>query len=222
MAIALVANTGAGSTDASNVTTSSINTTGANLIVVGVAGYTLFSATVTDSKSNTWTALTARSGGVTRSRLWYCSNPTVGSGHTFTVSSGGATPALCVAAFSGAKATSPYEAESGATFVTTGPIQPGSITPAENGELLVASLSRAVNELPTINGGFTITNHVAYLASNHYGCDVAYLIQTSAAAANPTWTAYCYYDSAAMACFKAAASGFYGRPYYDQISQSRV
>ncbi len=222
MAIALVANTGAGSSDSSNVTTSAIGTTGANLIVVGVAGYTSFAATLTDNKGNTWTALTARTGAVCRSVIWYCSNPTVGSGHTFSLTSGGGVPSLCVAAFSGAKATSPYEAESGSSIATGTSLQPGSLTPSENGELLVTELSLVFDETPTINSSFTITNHTTKDA-NHYSSTLAYRVQSTAAAINPTWSwAVDYFATCAMACFKAAPSGFYGRPYYDQISQSRV
>ena len=55
MAFALIANAAAaGGTNATS--TSSINTTGANLIVIAVASYAVASVPViTDSNSNTWT-----------------------------------------------------------------------------------------------------------------------------------------------------------------------
>jgi hypothetical protein len=40
----------------------------------------------------------------------------------------------------------------------------------------------------SVGGGFTITNNVAYLINSNFGSQAAYLIQTAATAANPTWT----------------------------------
>src|SRR4051812_5534959 len=67
---ALVAHAGAGGAS-SGSTTSAINPTGANLIVVAVASYTVNAApTLTDSKGNTWTGLTQQAPAQPRSRLF--------------------------------------------------------------------------------------------------------------------------------------------------------
>src|SRR5271166_2184940 len=54
----LVAHTVAGSSNGTSVTTSGINTTGANLIVLAPVLNNGTTVTPTDSNSNTWTAIT--------------------------------------------------------------------------------------------------------------------------------------------------------------------
>lgn len=214
MAFALIASVNAGG-DSSTCTTGSIDTTGANLIVVYVAGYEPGGGiTLTDSKSNSWTALTKSdaAGGI-NGQLYYCYNGTVGSGHTFTGTN--SYPNLSVMAFSGA-ATSPYSAESGASG-SAGTIQPGNITPAEDNMLLVCGCSQGSTITGmTIDGGFTEAS--ADAAGSAFRVAGAYLIQTTAAAANPTWTINSggYGNVARMATFKAAAGGGGGvfTPYY--------
>ena len=84
MANPLIAHAIVGSSTGNNATTSAIDTTGATLLVALIVTDT-GGGTMSDSKGNTWTALTAHSGGTTvTGQLFYVSNPTVGSGHTFT------------------------------------------------------------------------------------------------------------------------------------------
>lgn len=201
--IALVAHTGADNFG-TTVTTSAINTTGANLIVVAICTVNnLTGATVTDSKSNTWSSsLTAVSGG-NLIQIFYLYSPTVGSGHTFTftTSGGPTTPSIAVAAFSGT--LSPFDQQMGAT--QTGAIstfQAGSITPTANNELIIAQASNYSTSTVSINDGFTITDSVSPLYNT--GNTLAYLVQTTAAAINPTWTygTAQTYASAKIASFK--------------------
>ena len=127
MAFSLIAHTATGSAG----TTSGINTTGANLIVVTVAYDT--QSGVSDSNGNTWTALTAQSGSQDgNARMYYCFNPTVGAGHTFTSAQGYG--AICVSAWSGA-ATSPQDQQNGQYNgpSPTSTIEPDRITVVPNG-----------------------------------------------------------------------------------------
>lgn len=171
MAIAFIDSTIA---EGSGATSGSIDTTGANLIVVCVGSN--YSgpqvSAITDSKSNTWTALTGR-GAVAKGRIFYCLNPTVGSGHTFTNSADG--DRLFALAFSGVDS---YENDSGAADAD----QPGSLTPSLDGSLLVTMMRDFAGNL-SINSGFTI----AELDSGN-DSGAAYLIQLTAAAVNPTWS----------------------------------
>lgn len=204
MAFARIAHVAAGSTNNVNVTTGGIDTTGANLIVISTVSYTPAAApTISDSKGNTWTGLTSTYTSVlSRCRLYYCVNPTVGSGHTFT--SAATAPALCVYAYSGGKATSPFDAENGAGVSPGTTVAPGTVTPSEDNELVVCGFGAAGTTTPTIGGGFTIRDHVPFVSGQCYACDLADLIQTSLAAANPTWTIGAnLYSAAAIACFKA-------------------
>lgn len=205
MAISYLTGTTAGGTDP-GVTTSAIDSSGANLLVCHVAAITL-TGTLSDNKGNTWTALTSRtaSGGIYNSRLFYCLNPiSVGSGHTFSFSGSGTFPQLSVLAYSGVGS---YSQESGSAVTSSTSIQPGSITPATDGCLLVAGVGRAGTATISINGGFTGFTGVGVPGLNVPG-GIWGLVQSTAAAANPTMS---WSDSASaaatMACFSAAATG---------------
>jgi hypothetical protein len=219
MAIALVANTGAGSAAGGNITTPDINTSGANLIVAAMGNYSAGSAgSVSENKGNgAPTGLTTYLiGGGERLRIFYWLNPSVGSGHNFSTTSGAASyPSLCVAAFSGVKITSPWDKENGA-FASASTVQPGSITPSEDNELVVSAVEYDASRTMSINSSFSITDQINYGAGAHFGTALAYLIQTSLAAVNPTWTAGSTTSlTAAIACFKsAAATTKNGWPYW--------
>src|SRR5262245_40596548 len=149
MAYSLVANTIAASSDALGVTTSAINTTGADLIVVVVglsnsAG--TYTAALSDSASNTWSVAvpeTDGSGAGPNSgaiKMVYVRAPTTSSTHTFSwIWSGGPSadaPAIAVIAVSGS-APSPLDQ----TNSQSGSFQTGSVTPTTDNQLLVAGVS---------------------------------------------------------------------------------
>lgn len=216
MAYALIANTSGANTypiDGTSATTSAINTTGASLIVAVAVLYSINSLggqTFTDSNGNTWAALVAQTSanGNTRSVLYYCYAPTVGSGHTFTFSEAGHNIycSLCVSAWSGA-GSSPFDVENGSKTDSATSLATGSITPSAGKELIITGFGAAgVARSYTINGGFTITDSVTG-APGLEGSSLAYLIQTSATAANPTWS-WTITDTSAVviASFKASAN----------------
>lgn len=196
-------------------TSGSADTTGANLIVlVGVydsGGTGAFS----DSNGNTWTLRTRPASTIENApsgsyvRIAYCYNPTVGSGHTFTISpSYGSIHAI---ALSGA-ASSPYDTESagyGSVATSLTSCQPGSATPSEDNEILVAGLGVGdTGASGTVDSPFTMSTFISASTGVRWGGGLAYDIQTTATARNPTfsWTnsSAC---GAVMATFKAAAVG---------------
>jgi hypothetical protein len=203
MAIVLLSSTIKGSPNGSTVTTDAIDTTGANLLVAVYSNWAT-SATITDSKSgNTWTNLTGY-GSASRIRIAYCIPSDVGTGHTFTATNN--FPSLAVFAFSGTH-SSPYDAESGnsASSVTT--IQPGSLTPAEDNSLVIAGASGAGGGTLATTGFTTIG--IAGDGGKCVPTAAGYLIQTTKAASNPTWTPSEAGNSGACALvvFKAAGGG---------------
>lgn len=125
-------------------TSSSINTTGASLLVMGLAGFQPVAAyTITDSKGNTWTPLTSQATGAiqeARTQLFYAENPTVGSGHTFDWAYAGYGNATAiVGAFSGYATASVFDLEDGfATNSNVSSIQPTTLTPSEANTLIVS------------------------------------------------------------------------------------
>ncbi len=209
MAYSLLTHTAIGSTDGTTAgPTSSIDTTGATLLICSLVGGNL-TIGMSDSKGNTWTALTSQdSGSGVTNTILYVKNPTVGTGHTFTFNSGGSVPAIAVAAFSGADTTSPFDIQNGNPSGSGTTIQPGSITPNNNNELIITGLVMRLTETASIDSGFTITDQVALAGGLNYGVALAYKIQTTAIAVNPTWTITLASSSAAtIASFKASASG---------------
>lgn len=202
---ALVASAAAGG-DGSTSTTAGINTTGADLIMVCVGGLVPASGTLTDSKGNTWQALTVFGSVNNKSRWYYAINPTVGAAHTFTFTNSSAFCSLAVLAFSGADTTAPFDQENGASASSVTSHQPGSVTPTVNDEVLVATLSFDASNTISVNSSFTISDQVDL--GTCYGIAAAYKIQTSAGAENPTFSwGSSATVSAAIATFKAAAGG---------------
>src|SRR3990167_7216256 len=154
MAYALIASTA----KTGSVTTDAIDTTGANLIVIGLAGD--ITDAPTDSKGNTWSVLGQGDAGAdgTIVLTYYSFNPTVGSGHTFTW--GEDYGVIMVSAWSGAAST-PFDQENDAGTISGTSLAPGSVTPTQDNELLVTCLvAGKSNSSHAVNGGFTISNSV--------------------------------------------------------------
>lgn len=208
MAIAKVSSV-AYSNGANGGTTGSIDTTGASLLVMCLYEFSgTGPGTPTDSKSNTWTGLTATSANGVRTTIWYSVNPTVGTGHTFTYNISATYPAIHALSFSGVSTTSPFDVQNGGSATSTTSAQPGSVTPTADGELLISALGTAgVITSPSINSSFTADLSTTYSGAVNFGGNTAYYVQPTAAAINPTWS----WTSAQSSCsriasFKAAAS----------------
>lgn len=157
--------------------TSAINTTGASLLVAYVANYLADSSTpgsVVDSKGNTWIALTNfQETPAINLCLWYCLTPTVGSGHTVTVTNN--YPAVAFSAWSGVLS---FSAEA----------SPGPVTPTQAGDLLISGYSDATgNAMISVDSGFTIFDS-ALVGGTYLPLAVASLIAPNTSAVTPTWT----------------------------------
>jgi hypothetical protein len=111
--------------------------------------------------------------------LFYCANPITDAAHEIWI---GADYFVCgVLAFSGAHAT-PFDMENGAVAT-----QPGSVTPSQNDSLIITAVRAAAGSTPTIDSGFT-EFALGNVGGVHIPGGIAYLIQSTAAAVNPTWT----------------------------------
>lgn len=189
MAYALVAHTADGSTTGNGFTTGTgIDTTGANLIVAALAANAAASGTFSDSNSNTWTPLTQAPDAFSDRFIcfYYCENPIVGAGHTFSVTGTSTFPSISVSAWSGGT-TSSFDVQNNnnngfSTSTTT-----GSVTPGSANELVITALCFD-DTTATINLGFTTTDVHSGAAFGSVGNGMAYLIQTTATAENPTWS----------------------------------
>lgn len=207
MAFALVANTGSGSTTGNTFATAGINTTGANLLVAAVGTYIGTGGVVTDSNGNTWNKLTVRGIGATIDfTLWWSSPTTVGSGHTFTCTTTATYPSMCVQAWSGA-AASPFDQENGAATGAATSLATGSLTPSENNCLVVSGVCEGgADSDATVDSSMTRSDLVVWVSAQHVLSAMSYIVQTTAAAINPTWSwASTISAGVGIATFKAAA-----------------
>lgn len=210
--IALGPTTSASSTNSNSVTTSGIDTSGMSFLCVAVADYNgVAVGTLSDSKGNTWTALTTYTGTYSRMVLYYVNSntPTVGTGHTFTYTRTGSFPAICVISASGT-AAAPFDVQNGASapFTSAGPLATGSVTPTYHNSLIISgNCNDSPAQTHSINSSFTITNQQLWGSGTNDGCAMAYKIQTTATAENPQWSwPSATGVSVAIAVFKEAAN----------------
>jgi hypothetical protein len=229
MAFALVAHTG--TTGTNTATTPNIDTTGADLIVVGFGEFTGGTGVViTDSKSNTWHALTKQTVVSDQNAQFYYATKhdggfTVGSGHNFVATGGFSFIPLFVAAFSGAViASDPFDVQAGNAGSGTGTYTTATITPSQANDLIVSLI--VTSTYPTSGGyaigsSFTKTDDANYLGSANYGGAMAYLFQGALAGVSPTWTwtaAGSATVAAPLAAFKGLGGG--GTTYNVSIAES--
>lgn len=186
MAYGLVAHNA--SAGASTFTSGAIDTSGASLLVVVVTEATAGGATLTDSKSNTWTKLTEQSAVAPACVIYYAKNPTVGSGHTVTLTGVLFFGVASFSAWSGAETSAPFDQENGTgggSFTNTA--QPGSVTPSVDNELVITGFAWNNNQTMSSVTGCTLLDQTDFSGGNNYGGGAAYVIQTTAGAVNPTW-----------------------------------
>lgn len=173
-------------------TTGSINTTGAVLIVISVLqSNAVAAATVSDSKSNTWTALTAHNTGGIYSRIYYCLNPVVGSGHTFTIAGTNAGPEAHIMAFNVGTA---FENEAGASVANSTAYfySPTTFTPTANNCLCIANWGASKSSFYPVSttSKLLISNQSIFVTGNHQAGASAYTVQGTAEAMTPYWSGY--------------------------------
>lgn len=182
-------------------TSAAIDTTGATLLVAALSA---LSPGISDSKGNTWTPLSAVSPSQTV-QLFYVANPVVGTGHTFTCS--GSFVSMVVRAYNGVATTTPFDQQNGSAASGT-TVSPGSVTPSQDGELLVAACGiLSPSAAPTVDSGFTTpSNYVNNSPGVNFGVAFSEQVQTTATARNPTFTGDSgSLDGCVIATFKATA-----------------
>lgn len=180
-------------------TTSSMDTSGSNLLVACIWDLAAAGNNISDSKSNTWTALTAQTNANLSSVCYYVLNPTVGTGHTFTTTSHFV--GVGVLAMSTSGGTPVFDQQSGSAQNSPGTIQPGSLTPTVNNSLVVTAMGSFNGTTgPSMPTGYTQV--ASNTTSTAEAGGMGYKIQTTASAENPTWTSDGSSETANLAVFK--------------------
>lgn len=186
------------SANGGGTTSPAIDTTGADLIVAAmvcdVGAFPAVEIHFSDSKGNGWadSGTASQNDGLAASTvgIMYSVNPTVGTGHTFTMGAGAGnrSQALAIAAYK--RANLGYDhASAGGSSSASFTVQPGSVTPGANNSLviMVATVVQTAASL-SINQGFTIRENQPFLTGSSYGVLIADLFQGTAGAVNPTLT----------------------------------
>lgn len=192
MTFGLLSHTAKGSTGAgfpSSVTTSAIDTTGADIIIVSRADYSNADVGLNDSASNTWVKLIdyQPATSLVYIAVYMAVAPITSASHTFTtpIDGNGTFPSIAVAAFTGTKNTAANDQSATASTAAASTLQPGSITPS-SGSALVYGVASSASTSTTITG-LTLLDDVAYSGSVHVSITHGYIIQNAAAAINPTF-----------------------------------
>lgn len=196
-------------------TTDAVDTTGKDIICVFASWFGNGSASISDSKGNTWsTNGKVYDGGITLTNLqmWWCVSPTVGSGHTFTVMADYCSAGYVAAA--GADTAAAFDQEVTAVNTSSTTHQPGSLTPGENDCLVVTAIGTYPENPSGVDGTYAEVL-VNYSSGNGLGLGIGCEAQTTATATNPTWTLSGAVPAAVLvASFHAAAGGGGGKPMY--------
>lgn len=214
MAFTLIANN-ATYGDASGVTNgASINSTGANLIVVlGVNYDGVARPTLSDSKGNSWSEgiTRARTGSDQEVTVFYCIPTSTGAAHTFSFGGTDTYASVFVQAYSGAASSSVYDTDRDSSAVTGSAttLAAGSVTPSADNYLVVFGLGLATTSTLSLDSPGTISNQLAWTSGQAYGGGMGYNIQTTPTPVNPAWSFSGGGTSmvAVAACFKVAVGG---------------
>ncbi len=206
MAWSLLAHTGAQSTTTGDITTTAIDTTGADLLAVVLAWYqAVADPTLVDSASNSWTGRTKYRSTNRSVQVLYVQAPTTSATHTFTASTGGAGeyPTICISAWSGSVAT-PYEAENGATTSSATSLATGSASPTTTDLFITGCAQGGTSGSLTLSAGFTATE--TFIGTS-FAVEGGMGYATSASAQSATWNFASNEAAVTIAAFKGTGGG---------------
>ena len=223
MAWTLIASAAAQSLDCFNATTTALNCTGANLLIMAVHHYQGNGGTnvPSDSSGNTWSSCTAAvAADNDQCQIFYVASPTVTSSQTFNFGNSASVqifPGIAVYAFSGAATSSVLDVQNGDA---TGALQPGSITPSQGNSLIIAGMANQDDpgSFDTINDGFSTPLQSFNSGGLSSSISAAYLVQAAAAAINPTWTVPQIPVANVIVAFKPAAGGGTAESITDSVA----
>lgn len=205
------------------ITTPSVTTSGSILILnaegsgnSNPSGWTITDALNSIPTTNIWHHLTEQNSGSPGAAavIWYAYNSSggalqTGALHTFTATSGSPVAiSLALTCFSGSLTSSdPFDKQNGANGASITSLASGSITPSQNGELVIAAGGMRIGTAYTANA-VTVDKALDYVTGTLSGIALGHVIQTSATAVNNTWSMSGSGQMASViASFKAAGTG---------------
>jgi hypothetical protein len=215
-----VGNTGVGTA----LVTPPVNSLGSTFCVAEITANFPSTPVMGDSYANVWTstAATANISANQITQLYYSSNPVTGPNHMFTAGLTGGVSifgSMAVACFAGVLTTyTPFDVwNSTVATINTLNQNTNSITPTSNNDLIITALGYNNASLPvSINAGFLVTDSVEFNASN-FGSGLAYFVQPTAAAINPTWT-----KSGSAGQMSTSIASFKAAPFITNVPRSVI
>lgn len=170
-------------TNAADVTSDPLNTTGANLLVAVVSDWNAGPAgTLTDNKSNTWHPLTAYTSTGPRLRAYWSTPTSVGTGHT--ISFTGWNVSVAFAAL--ANVNGGFDAEVGDIGTGGFAVKGGPITPSEDDSLIITAHGSLGRDARVDSSFF----NMVFVPGSAQAVEVslACLVLPHAETVDPTWT----------------------------------
>lgn len=185
---------------------SSLNTTGASLIVIGCGTFGAAchpaSGEFSDSAGNTYTALAQETGGNNRVQLFYKCGPATSATHTWTSAD---TDSIFIAVYSGTATSSCLSSGSYHTNYGSNPsVSTGTLGETDDLIVTVAIDNSAAGDRTVTGDNATLTKQIEYFASASFmtgalGDTLDYNATTSL---QSTWTQCCNFLGVAIAGFK--------------------
>jgi hypothetical protein len=180
MAIAIVNSTSASDSGGSggNITSPSVNMTGANFLVAAVASLASVTSVIDSTGSNgNWTPLTEQSISGQFFRIFYKENATVSGSMTITVNGTSIFTAFIVWGFSGVQTAGSQNIENGNTEAVSTTVNVGGILPTTN-SVLITGLGFNQASTITVDSGFDTFLQQINATGNHTGVAGSYKIAT--------------------------------------------
>ncbi len=172
-------------------TTSMVNMAGASFCEVSVSWFDGgFPPVLTSTPSNTWVPDISKGTGASFTLDHYHAySPSVSSTMTFTITSAANTfPSVTARCFSGTIGSTVDQTNGVNSVSASSPQQTGSVTPSSDHEIIITSIQDGGASGYAINSGFTTPEFVGISGGQYIGIASSYLIQSTAAAVNPSWS----------------------------------
>ncbi len=212
----LLSHIGAHASGGGGITSGSIDSTGATLLVatVSVVAQSAAGVTVSDSNGNTWHALTDRAGSANiHTAIWYAydkagSSLVTSPNNTVTIAGTNIYPSVSFSAWAGTLTSSdPFDVQNGSGGNGVS-ISTNNVTPSQNNELVITSFGSDTSGTYTVGSSFTVLDTSNFSSGSNMGNSSAYYIQNSASTTGPTWSTTGSGNIATgIATFKARNSG---------------
>ncbi len=199
---------------ASSGFTTATDITGATWIAVLLSWYTPISSLSyfdcsqsNNTPLNTWVPLTAQTSANGEQAQWlYCLGPSTVTDWQFKTAGVSTFCSTVVLWGTGNKSIAAFDTENGAIGAAVSSLNTGTVTPAENNEMVLTGVTFDPSGVPTVSG-YTDPGGTDNLTATHLGAHAGYVIQTTAGSTSATWVGSSNIRAVVIATFKSSTGG---------------